>query len=219
MTPDPCAQFEGRLEELAIGDVPEPERSQMLAHAASCPGCQDQLDALAGLTDRLLELAPQHEPPPGFESRVLERLGIGSTAAVARPRRRMWTGAAMVAACLLALLAGVTLGRGGADEVGSVARSGTIAAADGGARLGEIQLVSGRHPFVMVTIDRPKPRLGEVHCELRLADGDFVWVGAWSFEDVAEHVWSVGIEPELLGAVEMRILDDAGTVLATAPLT
>ena len=52
----------------------------------------------------------------------------------------------------------------------------------------------------------------------RLPDGSEVTVGAWDYDDVADHVWAVGIEERLLDATEMRIVDESGTVLATATL-
>ncbi len=220
MNPELCAEFEEHVEALAIGELAEPEASRLLTHAGSCPSCQAHLDALSGVVDSLLQLTPRVEPPAGFESRVLERLQAGGRA----PRAR-WRSFAVVAACVAALLAGIGLGttalRGVDDSananVGNVARSGTIAAPDGSS-LGSAKLISGADPFVLITIDNPIDSNRDVWCQLVLANGQSITVGSWGYEDVAGKVWAVGIDPALLAAVEMHIVDADGTVLATAIL-
>ncbi len=220
MNAELCAEFEEHVGALAIGELAEPEASRLLAHAGGCPSCQAHLDAVSGVVDSLLQLTPRVEPPPGFESRVLERLHVG----VSAPRAR-WRSFAVVAACVAALLGGIALGNTalrGADDsananAGTVARSGTIAAPDGSS-LGSAQLVSGARPFVLVTIDNPKDSNRDVWCELLLASGQSVTVGSWGYDDVAGKVWAVGIDPALLAAVEMHIVDADGNVLATAIL-
>jgi hypothetical protein len=69
-----CQQFEEQAVELALGGVDEPRRAELARHAATCPSCHVRLEELSWLGERLLLLAPEIEPPPGFESRVLERL-------------------------------------------------------------------------------------------------------------------------------------------------
>ena len=99
MNPELCAEFEEHMDALAIGELAEPEASRLLAHAASCASCQAHLDAVSGLVDSLLQLTPSVEPPPGFESRVFERLHVGVRAPSSR-----WRSFAVVAACIAALL-------------------------------------------------------------------------------------------------------------------
>ncbi len=220
MNTELCAQFEEHVEALAIGELAEPEASRLLTHADSCTTCQAHLDAVCGLVDSLLQLTPRVEPPPGFESTVLERLRVGVSA---RPAR--WRSVAVVAACIAALLGGIALANttlGGANDsanasAGTVTRSGTIAAPDG-TSIGSAQLVSGAQPFVLVTIDNPTNSGADVWCELLLGSGQSVTVGSWGYDDVARKVWAVGIDPALLAAVEMRIVAADGTVLATAVL-
>ena len=226
MNPDLCIEFEQNVEALATGELTEPETNRLLSHAGGCPGCQAHLDAVSGLVDGLLQLTPRVEPPPGFESRVLERMHSGASAPSVR-----WRSFAVAAACIAALLGGIALGNrvltGSHDSssanansnssAGTIIRSGTIAKPDG-STLGSAQLVSGEHPFVLVTIDNPTNSNGDVWCELLLASGQSVTVGSWGYNDVAGKVWAVGIDPALLASVEMRIVAADGTVLATAVL-
>ncbi len=220
MNTELCAEFEEHVEALAIGELAEPEASRLLAHAGSCPSCQAQLDTVSGLVDSLLQLTPRVEPPAGFESRVLGRLHVGTSAPAA-----LWRSFIVAAACIAALLGGVALGNtalSGADDsanvsAGTVARSGTIAARDGSS-LGSAQLVSGAEPFVLVTIDNPTNSSATVWCELVLASGQSVTVGSWGYDDVAAGVWAVGIDRALLQAGDMRIVAADGSVVATAVL-
>lgn len=212
-----CAEFDEVLEELAIGDLAEPAQSRMLAHAATCRECRGRLDALLGLTDSLLTLAPQHEPPPGFESRVLERFGALQRSSGRNKARRRWVQVAAAVALVAALIGGFALGRRGQHAAEAVVSSGPIITTTG-APIGAIQLVSATHPYALVTIDRPRPGDQIVTCELQFAGGRTVTVGSWGYDDVKASVWAVGIDLGMLDAVLMRIVDEHGTVLATASL-
>jgi hypothetical protein len=102
-----CDDFRQVASELALGIASGEERGRALEHAAGCPRCRRELAELAEVADELLLLAPVHEPPPGFESEVLERLA-GSAS---RPRQRMrwlrtgWRRALMPAGAALAAAA------------------------------------------------------------------------------------------------------------------
>ncbi len=95
--PITCDQFDLAADELALGQVDEPTRSRLLVHAANCPHCHSLLESLGTVADRLLLVAPQVEPPAGFESRVLARLDAGVPSPVRRSTRVRWLAAAVVA--------------------------------------------------------------------------------------------------------------------------
>ena len=207
MTAMSCLRFDDHVEDLALGHVEEPLRSQLLGHAARCASCRASLDALGAVADRLLELAPEVEPPAGFESRVLARTGAPA------PRRRPWLAIAAVCVASLAGAAAVpalrSLGGGTSTPVAAI-----VSAAD--TRIGEVRLVDEPSPHVLVTIDRPRPDPGTRYCELRLADGTWVEVGSWEVADIERGVWATGVDAALLDATAMRITTADGTVLATA---
>jgi hypothetical protein len=75
-----CTELREPLAELALGIASGEQRARVLDHVAGCPDCRRLLDELTRLGDELLQLGPEHEPPAGFELRVLE--------GVAPPRRR-----------------------------------------------------------------------------------------------------------------------------------
>jgi anti-sigma factor RsiW len=211
----PCDMFDDGLDELALGLLDGPDEEALLAHASSCPRCQGRLDEMAALADRLLLVAPEVEPPAGFEAGALARMG-GTTAVPAR--HVWWWVVSAVAAVLLALVVGVVVGRAGDGQGDSVARSGTIVATSG-ASVGTVELRSSPSPHVLVHVAQPRPGAGVRTCELELADGRRVAVGTWNYDEIESGIWAVGIDKPLLDAVAMRVIDEDGSVLATAALT
>lgn len=206
-----CSVFTTTADELALGAVEEPLRSHLLQHAAGCAECRALLDGLGSVADRLLILAPEVEPPAGFESRVLARLGSPAVAAAPGRRRRLVAVAA--AAFVLVLGAGVAaaiVARGdGAEPVAAIVTTDDV-------RVGEVRLVAEPEPHVLVTVERPRPGPGTRFCELQLPDGTWVEVGSWELDEIASGVWAAGIDAELLDSGAMRITLDDGTVVATA---
>lgn len=219
-----CEQVGERLEELALGQVGEPERALLLAHVAACGNCRRQLDGVLALTDSLLALAPAMEPPAGFESRVLERLGAaGAPPVVDVTPDRSGRRHLMVAAAILLLVAvaigGFAAGRRDRPAaVGRVAGEGRIVRADG-SEAGSVRLVTADRPYVLVSIDHPRPAAGSVSCRLLMPDGSAVAIGSWSYDDVRGGVWAAGIDAELLKAVGMELVGDDGAVVATATIS
>jgi hypothetical protein len=209
-----CEQFDGRAEELALGQLDDPERSRLLAHAADCPRCHSLFEGLGTVVDRLLLAAPQVEPPAGFEGRVLARLDAVESSGSRRPRRSSRLGssiafAAVIAAALVAVGTVLALrGDGGSSSAAEI-----VAAA--GVEVGSVELIADPTAHVLVVIDAPRPGPGRRACELQGPDGSWITVGWWDAEDIASGVWAVGIDPALLDATAMRITSD-GDVLATA---
>ncbi len=71
-----CDEFAEVAAELALGVLTGRERARALAHLDGCESCREQVRELSMAGDELLALLPSAEPPAGFESRVLERLGL-----------------------------------------------------------------------------------------------------------------------------------------------
>lgn len=81
-----CAEIRALLPELALGIADGEERARALEHLGGCAECRRELDELSAVADELVALAPEREPPAGFEGRVIERLRVRT--APARPARR-----------------------------------------------------------------------------------------------------------------------------------
>jgi anti-sigma factor ChrR (cupin superfamily) len=76
-----CAQVHDMAAELALGVLIGRERAAALAHLEGCKACREEVRRLMVVGGRLLELLGAAEPPAGFETRVLERLGMAAPSA------------------------------------------------------------------------------------------------------------------------------------------
>jgi Putative zinc-finger len=106
-----CEQTRELLPELALGILGGEDCARALDHLTICSDCSNELATLSRAADGLLTLAPQHEPPAGFEDRVMTRLRRE------RPQhraRRFMTFAA--AAALIAIVAGGAVWVGTAND-------------------------------------------------------------------------------------------------------
>src|SRR5438034_4047640 len=172
-----CAEARELFPELAAGVAAGDERARTLAHLSRCPECRRELAATAEVVDELLLLAPEHEPPAGFESSVLARL------VPAVPRRR-WR--ALLAAALVVVVAALAAGAvwwRTADErelageyrhTLAVAHGTGLSAAPllgaGGAEAGTVFAYQGSPSWLYVTF-RSAPPQGSYAVRLLTRDG------------------------------------------------
>ena len=75
-----CAEFAGAAAELALGVLTGRERARALAHLDWCDTCRENVRQLTVTSEELVGLLPAIEPPAGFETRVMERLGLATPA-------------------------------------------------------------------------------------------------------------------------------------------
>jgi hypothetical protein len=71
-----CAELADVAAELALGVLTGRDRADAIAHLDKCDGCREDVRQLMATGEQLLELLPTAEPPAGFETRVLERIGL-----------------------------------------------------------------------------------------------------------------------------------------------
>lgn len=83
-----CEEFAAVAAELALGVLTGRERADALAHLDGCESCRDLVRELTTTGEELLALLPSREPPAGFETRVLERIGLSAPAGHGRPSPR-----------------------------------------------------------------------------------------------------------------------------------
>jgi hypothetical protein len=79
-----CEETRELAAEIALGIADGRERAEALRHLSTCEDCRRAVDQLSQVADELLVLAPVEEPPAGFETRVVEAMGLQK-----RPRRRL----------------------------------------------------------------------------------------------------------------------------------
>jgi hypothetical protein len=171
--------------ELALGLLSGPERADALAHLEGCAACRTAVEELADVADRLLLLAPEAEPPAGFETRVFAR---AAAPAIGRWRRRRPVLVAAAAVLLVVAVAGavlVTRDRRGSrldrEYVAALEQldGRALAAANledaSGQRSGQLFLYEGANSWLFVTVDDPGAA-GDLVVELRFKDGHRVLV-------------------------------------------
>ena len=175
-----CDDVRAAAAELALGLLDGEERARVLAHANSCPACRAHLDELAVVAQEILTAAPVHEPPPGFESRVLGALAPAPARAERRRRRRRRLLPAIAVTTLLAA--------GGATWI-------TLSATDDERRLGVyyrevLARAGGKYLAAAELRDAAGVRRGVVFAY----QGDQPWVTVVLDDDAAEaEPWRVGL--------------------------
>jgi hypothetical protein len=116
-----CAQLRDVAAELALGVLGGAERAEAIMHVNGCARCQALVNELAEAADALPLLAPEIEPPFGFEQRVLS----SGRARRRRSVRRMIAAVAVAAAAAAILsITVVRVVESGSDAT-SVSASGT----------------------------------------------------------------------------------------------
>jgi hypothetical protein len=128
-----CAEFADAAAELALGVLTGRERARALAHLDQCESCRENVRQLTVTGEELVGLLPAIEPPAGFETRVLERLGLATPAPVPAPARQLgparrfglkladWTGGVWTG--------GVSRGRGGVSRPRRIMAAAAVAVA------------------------------------------------------------------------------------------
>src|SRR5262245_60291222 len=100
--PDSSSQCEAIREifpEVAMGVASGEARAGAMAHLVGCPDCRRELEEVTATVDELLLLAPEHEPPAGFETRVLNALDDRA------PRRHLLRTSLVLAAAFILVAA------------------------------------------------------------------------------------------------------------------
>jgi hypothetical protein len=82
-----CEETRDLAPEIALGIADGEARAEALRHLATCAECQRVVGQLSQVADELLVLAPAQEPPAGFESRVVEAIGLQRPPRWRLPRR------------------------------------------------------------------------------------------------------------------------------------
>jgi hypothetical protein len=171
-----CEETRELSAELALGTVEGEERGRALQHLAECPDCRRHVEALTEVSDELLLLAPRHEAPPGFESRVLARV----LPSPKRRRTRLRLVLAPVAAALAAV--GITLAivsddlrlasdyRETLDEANGRGFYASALRTQGGAEAGTVFTYVGSPSWMFINVDEAH-RAGLRDAELVMDEG------------------------------------------------
>ena len=225
MADDPrCDALRDSLVELALGIASGDERAAVVEHAGRCASCQRLLNDLALVGDDLLRLAPEHEPPPGFELRVLDRIGAPRRTR-RRPRSLRRLGLALTAVVVAAgIAAGAVLlatrdeRRLGQQLSAVLSRAGgqyiavTELRDDRRRNIGLVFHYGGEPSWVFVTLDRALPP-GRYRAELVTRMGASSLLGTFVL-DGDDRSFGAAARIDLLQVAELRLHGAGETYVA-----
>jgi NAD(P)-dependent dehydrogenase (short-subunit alcohol dehydrogenase family) len=222
-----CEEFAEVAAELALGVLTGRERADALAHLDGCDTCRENVRRLTLTGEELAGLVPDAEPPPGFETRVMERLGLVAPAPqpaapepTARKRgfrftRRMLTAAAVTVTVAAAGLGGWGLRAATATPTASGPPLSSAALLTASHQpVGKIFVYGGDPRWLYMAVD-VAARYGAVTCQLVGKDGRITTVGSFPLVDGYGY-WGSPDPVDNGSLAGARIVSTGGTVLATA---
>ena len=232
-----CAGFADVAAELALGALTGRERAEALAHLDRCAACRKHVRQLTATGEELVRLLPAEAPPPGFETRVLERLGL----AAHRPEPASWrnlagrkrsfgrgraegqpgvsrpalalAAAAVTLAIAVSALGGWGLGAAGSSSAGSSLSSAVLLSASR-QTVGTIYFYGADRQGLFVSVDTHSGT-GTVICQLVSRGGNVVTLGSF-WLDAGYGSWG---SSDLAGRGQFtgaRLVSPKGAILATA---
>ncbi len=215
-----CEAHQEELPELALGVLTGRDRVRALAHVESCPRCAEELEQLSHTADAVVQVAPEVEPPMGFETRLFERMGIADV----RPRRRIrprWVaGALAAAAAVAALVVGLSLGQSSPTPPTQSAQAahGVVTAdlVEHGTVVGRVATHGGAHPWMSMMLFDSSVH-GPVNCVVVTSDGVSHHVGTFVAKE-GYGAWSVPLTVKTQDIRSAQVVSPSGTVIATAAL-
>jgi hypothetical protein len=145
-----CAEVRDAAPEFALGVLDGELRSEVLLHLDQCSSCQHHVAELSETADALVLLAPEAEPPPGFERRVRTQLDDSV-------RRRRWRTLKLVGvtAAAVAILSVVTVrvideARSPSSEADAPITAQTVAMIDDeGQKVGHVDVAGQRSALAL----------------------------------------------------------------------
>lgn len=220
MTDMTCDDFHAQSAELALGVLDGRERSDALAHIDHCLACRHHLMEMGDLADQLFELAPEAEPPAGFETRVLAAFRPAVSPAPTRRRFRQLPLALLLSAAVFASVIGVggwALGQSGSHGGGpSVpARALTATFVSGRHHVGQLMVSDGPRPWVYMVVDTGRGTQ-TVTCQLRRRSGTIFTVGSFTLANGYGY-WGapVPFAPSSISSAQLVDTDDQAIATAT----
>jgi hypothetical protein len=228
-----CRELHDVAAELALGVLTGRERAQAIAHLDHCEACRENVRQLTMTGEGLLGLLPAMEPPVGFETRVLDRIGLPSVpdappapvppapapVPVPAPRRqfgrtrRMLAVAAAVAGIIVGGLGGWALHNGTSSPTPTALDSAGLVSVSHQA-VGKIYLYRGHPQWLYMSVSMGSGN-EMVLCQVESRSGQISTVG--SFRLTSGYGYWGSPAPGNPGSLKgARLVTPNGKVLATA---
>ncbi|MDQ3876935.1 MAG: zf-HC2 domain-containing protein [Actinomycetota bacterium] len=219
-----CEQVREIAAEVALGIAPARERARALDHLVSCSDCRSYVQELSSVADEVLLLAPESEPPIGFESRVID--SFEATASKKGMSRILLAAAALIVAAAIA--AGGTYLAGGhsralasrwasavdGDNDSSFATS-ALTNPSSRFKAGHAFLLRGSPSWVYVEVEAPSSFSGTYGVQLVTTSGKVVPVGSVTYKE-GRGSWGRAVDEPGSAITGLQCTDENGKVVLTA---
>ncbi len=218
--PRQCEAIQDELAELALGTLFGRSRSEVLDHVESCSRCAATLEQLSVVADQLVQLAPEIEPPLGFEIRLAEKL---RSAAPVRQPSRLRRASLLSAAAAVIVALGIGIGTlanpgGGTKPLDRSTVNLTAAKLTShGHVLGEVMISAGSPSWMFMTINEGGSS-GTVTCEVTLAGGKVETIGEFELSG-GYGAWGAPLTSAAGQVRSARLIAPNGAILASAQLS
>src|ERR671919_2090129 len=223
MTEANCREVRDLAAEVALGIATGDERARVLQHIAGCTGCRQKIAELAQVADSLLLLAPEEEPPSGFESRVFRRIDQPRRSF----RRRMLLGSAAACIALVVGAGGVLFALGEDRRLAEHYRNalagangdyfGVVDLVDGGGKqAGSVFVYDGDPSWAFVNFSEVEMP-GEYEMQLVTREGERLSAGAFDVS-VQDKSWGGALPVDLDEVATIRCVLRGGAAVMVARL-
>ena len=210
-----CADVREVAPEFALGVLDAEARADVLLHLDHCASCQRQVGELSEMADSLVLLAPEAEPPAGFERRVLGAMDDSA-------RRRRWRTAKLVAvtAAAAVIISVVTVrivdqARSPATQSAAPAVETVAMVGADGQQVGRVDVVAdGTLASLNLSVDYALPD-GDYRIVLESPDGSRSGLGN---VQVVNNRGSWSGTTRIAGPADVALLDEAGRMRCSAKL-
>ena len=203
-----CSQLRDVAPELALGVLGGAERAEAIMHVNSCARCQALVNEYTEVADAIPLLAPEMEPSPGFEGRVL-----ASERSRRRRTTRRWVASIAVVAAAATILS-VTIVRvveSGSDAAAPVPHGipaeARMVSETTSTPVGWAYVTNGHSVAIAVVYGVPG---GEYEVRVHPADGTTVTIGRMAISD-NRGSWTGRSGLELGDGSTISLVDAAGT--------
>ena len=214
-----CEEIRELAPEIALGIADGEERAEALRHLTGCADCRRAVERLSLVADELVTVAPVREPPAGFESRVVDAMGLRGEAPRPRRNRRLtprWLVSRIgPVVATAAVTAAALIGVYHDDHQVAERYRETLAEANGrsfqaaplrdaaGDRAGVAFGYEGSPSWLLVTVD-PGHRDGVTGAELRMEDGRTIPLRSLGLD--SEGSWGGAIPVKLYRVASVQLV-------------
>ncbi len=223
--------LEEDLVALALGEVAEPRRSELLSHLTGCLRCRATYAEIVGALDATIPAAPEVQPPAGFDARVLTAIGIespGQGGPVRQLTRRTSPRLLLAAAAVVLVATGALVGVRSLLDNGPATPETQVAAEPSlpegssvlwtgdGEEVGTAAVAWMHDRRVLVVSVSTAPVGVRYSCRVRMAEGDVRVLGRWEAASAEGGTWVMPAPQGDLNSIEL--VTDSGAVWSSAHL-